>query len=109
MAKKEEDNKDEGFLAGMGFDFVYNTSKRIFDSFFESVSESVYFFTRRVSHFVASYILFLVGIVFLIISTILLLKQYFEITYGWSTLGFGLVLILIAFIMRAGIKKKGDI
>ncbi len=108
MAKKEDDGMGEGFMKSMGIDFIYTTSKKMFQSFLETISDSVYEMTKRLSHFIVSYMLFLAGLAFVIISVILLAKEYLQISYGWSTLVFGIVFMLIALIMRVSIKKKGE-
>ncbi len=106
MTKKEDTNNQSGFLQDMGLDFVYNASRKLFDSLIDTVQESVYEFTRRLTHFAVSYVLFLAGILLVLISIMILLNEYLGLSYGWSTLSFGIVFILIAFIMRVSIKQK---
>ncbi|MFW6013852.1 MAG: hypothetical protein ACOCQG_01645 [Candidatus Nanoarchaeia archaeon] len=106
MTKKEDTKSGNDFLQNMGLDFVYNASRKLFDSLIDTVQESVYEFTKRLTHFAISYVLFLAGIILVLVSAMILLNEYLELSYGWSTLSFGIVFILIAFIMRVSIKQK---
>ena len=106
MTKKEDTNGQSNFLQDMGLDFVYNASRKVFDSLIDTVQKSVYEFTRRLTHFAVSYVLLLGGIVLVLISVMILLNEYLGLSYGWSTLSLGVVFILIAFIMRVSIKQK---
>lgn len=105
MVKKEDEKSESSFLKNMGLDFVYNASRNLFDSLIDTVQESLYNFTRKLAHFAISYVLFLAGLILVLLSIIILLYEYAIIHYGWSTLIFGVVFILIAFIMRVNIKK----
>ncbi|MFW5990797.1 MAG: hypothetical protein ACOCQX_01075 [Candidatus Nanoarchaeia archaeon] len=107
MAKKEE--KKEGFfesiLKSKSTEFIYESSRRIFESFFESVRENVEAMVRFSSRYLGSYVLFLTGIIFVLISIVILLKEYFGIGYGWSLMIFGLIMLIVSLLMRLDIEK----
>lgn len=104
------EKKKEGFietiLKGKGSYFIYDASRKFFDSLFDSVRQNVNSTIRFATKYLGSYIFFIAGILFVLISIVLLLKEYFNISYGWSMMLFGLVLLIVSLFMRLDIEKN---
>lgn len=52
-----------------------------------------------------SAILLLAGLIFLSISFVFLINEYFELSKGWSFLMMGLILIIVALLIKSKNKK----
>lgn len=104
--KKKKESIFESILHSKGAYYIYDASKKFFESFFETVRENIESTIRFASQYIGSYIFFLVGVLFVLASIAILLEEYFNISFGWSLLVFGLILLIVSLFMRLNLEKK---
>ncbi|MGM5482624.1 MAG: hypothetical protein ACQESF_04135 [Nanobdellota archaeon] len=107
---KKKEGKKEGFFESLLKDrsthFIYDASRKFFETMFKTIRVNIESTIKLISRYLGSYIFFLVGVLFILVSVILLLEEYFNVHHGWSLLVIGLILLVVSLMMRLNIEKN---
>lgn len=114
MLKKKASNKkkkSEGgflssFLESLASNLVVDTLTALFENVLETFTDTTQKITRNVVKLLGSALFGFLGFLFIVISTILLLNNNGILSYEWSLLIIGLIMIIISLMMKSSLEKE---
>jgi hypothetical protein len=109
-AKKTKKSSLKDIFTGIASDLligvvkqqIVSTTKEILDS----IKESVYKVGKTLAQFFLSGVVITVGLIYLLISFVLITKDYFHITLGFSFLAWAVILLFVGVVYSAHISKN---
>jgi hypothetical protein len=110
----KEENKEEkkGFFDSMisnfSSGFIYDIFKNLFDSLFDSIGNTIERVVNNILKLAGSFIFFIFGIILILISFIMILHKNNILSYEWSILILGNIMLVVSLILKSKIEKSKE-